>query len=165
MLSEFIAMTIKSEDRESHNLSSYHEDNKARICTKSVQESKAIKSEVKRVMVVEKDVEELCLCSAQATQHHHCREGVRTGLTYRDLCTLFIQRLTLDTNWSNITGILWEIQLVFCFPPKFWPRWTIPFRLYYFTFLSVQHRRMIGVRGGAMLVSRYIKWVAWGWSE
>ena len=66
MFSEFIAMTIKSEDSESHNLSSYHEDNKARICTKSVQESKAIKSEVKRVMVVEKDVEELCLCSAQA---------------------------------------------------------------------------------------------------
>ena len=66
MLSEFIAMTIKSEERESHNLSSYHEDNKARICTKSVQESKAIKSEVKRVMVVEKDVEELCLCSAEA---------------------------------------------------------------------------------------------------
>ena len=99
MFSEFIAMTIKSEDSESHNLSSYHEDNKARICTKSVQESKAIKSEVKRVMVVEKDVEELCLCSAQAPpQHHHCREGVRTGLTYRDLCTLFIQRLTLDTN-------------------------------------------------------------------
>ena len=69
MLSDFIAMTIKSEDRESHNLSSYHEDNKARICTKSVQESKAIKSEVKRVMVVEKDVEELCLCSAQAPPH------------------------------------------------------------------------------------------------
>ena len=69
MLSEFIAMTIKSEERESHNLSSYHEDNKARICTKSVQESKAIKSEVKRVMVVEKDVEELCLCSAQAPPH------------------------------------------------------------------------------------------------
>ena len=31
--------------------------------------SKAIKSEVKRVMVVEKDVEELCLCSAQAPPH------------------------------------------------------------------------------------------------
>ena len=68
-LLELLTELIKSEDSESHNLSSYHEDNKARICTKSVQESKAIKSEVKRVMVVEKDVEELCLCSAQAPPH------------------------------------------------------------------------------------------------
>ena len=79
MLSDFIAMTIKSEDRESHNLSSYHEDNKARICTKSVQESKAIKSEVKRVMVVEKDVEELCLCSAQAHTAPPLQRGGKNG--------------------------------------------------------------------------------------
>ena len=39
--------------------------------------NRAIKSEVKRRMVVEKNVEELCICS-RTHQHHHCRAWART---------------------------------------------------------------------------------------
>ena len=73
-----------------------------------MQESKAIKSEVKRVMVVEKDVEELCLCSAEA---HRAPPLQRVGKNGADVSRpLHALHTTINIGYKLIKYYCWNTE-------------------------------------------------------